>query len=421
MPGYEALLLRRTFPELDKTHLRRMAREAASVGAKFLESKRQIVWPNGSLVEAGHCDNDNDVGKYLSSEYDEICFDESSTFEPGVILEISSRARSSNPAVLERGGAYVRMGSNPGGVGELFLKDFCSDRAPNEEDFPKYAADDYAFIPAKIADNPYLDPDYTTRLEQLPEARQRQLRDGDWDVFEAQMFGAFRQEKDGAPWHVEDLDSQVRDETPAYGGVDWGYNQPGCFLWARAIGDGRLYIQDELKFSQTSVERVALAVQSRTIDLGIPRFRAVYCDPSMGNKTGFGKPGEVEAESHADVFARFGVPMLRSDNDRFHGWQRLHDYLRPAPDGRPWLVISPRCRYLIRTLPALQQDDKNPEDVDTTMDDHAADALRYLLVGRPLPGQHPGRKTRPKPGTVGWLKMQDERPTPAPLRTRRYA
>ena len=40
IPHFEALLLRQTFPELEKTHLRRMAQDARLIGAEFVESKR---------------------------------------------------------------------------------------------------------------------------------------------------------------------------------------------------------------------------------------------------------------------------------------------------------------------------------------------------------------------------------------------
>ena len=409
IPGYEALLLRRTFPELEKTHLRRMAREAEQLGATYLDGKRIMKFPNGSLIEAGHCETEDDAAKYLSSEYDEIAFDEATTFLPSVILEISSRARSSKPAVVARGGAFVRMGSNPGGVGALYLRDAYITKTPDPEEFPKYRPEDHAFIPARLRDNPYLDIDYVNRLEQLPDARQRQLRDGDWDVFEAQFFPEWRAERDGSPWHVQDCDGEAAD-MPLVGGVDWGYNQPGCFLWARLLPDGRLYVQADWKFQGLSVESVAAGVRRRTDELRAPRFRAIYCDPSMGNKTGFGQAGQTQAESHAEVFGRLGLPMIRSDNDRYHGWQRVHDYLRAAPDGRPWLVVSPRCRYGIRSLPTMVQDKHDADDLDTTADDHWVDALRYLLAGRPAPGRASKAKAADQYGTLAWYKAKDRKP-----------
>ena len=67
------------------------------------------------------------------------------------------------------------------------------------------------------------------------------------------------------------------------------------------------------------------------------------------------------------------------------------------------IVFSDACEDLIRTLPTLQHDDKDSEDLDTEAEDHAADETRYAVMSRPwipkvqgspgsglpkLPGQH---------------------------------
>lgn len=41
------------------------------------------------------------------------------------------------------------------------------------------------------------------------------------------------------------------------------------------------------------------------------------------------------------------------------------------------------CDDSIRTLPTLQIDETDPEDLDTESEDHAADELRYACMGRP--------------------------------------
>jgi hypothetical protein len=191
IPNYEVLLLRRTFPELEETHLLAMSREAASVGATYKAGEKRLVWENGSFIKAGHCQDPRDYLKMLSREYDHIIFDEGTTFDRTQILEISSRARSSKPLVEARGGAYVRIGSNPGGPGHVFLKEFFIDKNPSSEEFPDYLPDDYAFMPGLLQDNPYLSPRYLRRLLQLEPARRDQLIDGDWSKFVGMFFDRF--------------------------------------------------------------------------------------------------------------------------------------------------------------------------------------------------------------------------------------
>ena len=70
-------------------------------------------------------------------------------------------------------------------------------------------------------------------------------------------------------------------------------------------------------------------------------------------------------------------------------------------EGEPLLYVFDTCRDLIRTLPALQHDKHNPEDVDSEMEDHAPDTLRYLCMTRVIsPPQKPQRHERPD-----WLKI----------------
>jgi hypothetical protein len=59
----------------------------------------------------------------------------------------------------------------------------------------------------------------------------------------------------------------------------------------------------------------------------------------------------------------------------------------------PLLYILSSCTELIRTLPTLQHDETNVEDLDTEGEDHAADALRYGCMSRPW--------MREAPKTVG--------------------
>jgi hypothetical protein len=46
---------------------------------------------------------------------------------------------------------------------------------------------------------------------------------------------------------------------------------------------------------------------------------------------------------------------------------------------QPGLFITENCTALLQSLPNLQRDDGNPDDIDTRQNDHEADALRYFL------------------------------------------
>lgn len=199
------LLLRRTFGELEETHLREMAREQELIGAKYVSGDKEMRFPStGSVIKAGHCEASTDHFRYLSTEYDRIMLDELVTFEMGAALEIMSRARTSKEAVKAAGGAQVWAGSNPGGRGALWVKAFFVDRDVDREAFPKYNPHRYGYVHAKLDDNPYIDPAYRQTLEEMTPVRRRQLLEGDWLAFDGQFFD-FLVSKDGTPWHVADV------------------------------------------------------------------------------------------------------------------------------------------------------------------------------------------------------------------------
>lgn len=201
------LLLRRTFKQLKDTHLRQMEREQYQIGAQYLSGDREMKFPQtGSLIVAGHCEADVDAEQYLSTDYDRIVFDELVTFAVEPSLEIMSRARTpmTKDDIYADGGAQVWGGTNPGGRGALWVKSFFVDREADPDTYPNYLSELYDFVPASLADNPYLDPGYRTSLMQLSQTRQRQLLDGDWNAFEGQFFD-FIATKAERPWHVADL------------------------------------------------------------------------------------------------------------------------------------------------------------------------------------------------------------------------
>jgi hypothetical protein len=76
------------------------------------------------------------------------------------------------------------------------------------------------------------------------------------------------------------------------------------------------------------------------------------------------------------------VPNLNpANNDRVNGWrnisQKMHWNETTEPD---FYILKGTCKNLIRTIPDMIFDERKPEDLDTTLEDHALDALRYALT-----------------------------------------
>ena len=411
IPNFEAVIVRKTMPELKKSHLRKLRMDRRELGGDAVTdwNKTESVLTfkaTGSLLEFGHMGDEDAVDKYLSSEYDEICADEGSTFDGEVLLELSTRARTSKPEVKAAGGAKFDVVTNPGGPGWAALRDFFIDHAPDLERYPaleeKYHPEQWVYIKALLDDNPYRDEDYEDTLAVLNATRYEQLRWGAEYVTEGQFFADWRETNEGQPWHVREYPLESLRECEWFGSMDWGYNAPGVMLWWCALPDGHYWIGKEWKFQGRSAEEVAETVKAETKALGIKRLRYIACDPSMKAKT-----GHARGESIMETLIRKGLPMRASDNDRLNGWIRCHQLLREAPDGTPWLTISADCKYGRRTMPAMVQDKKNPDDMDTAKDDHWCDALRYGAMSRPSPTRIVTDQAAPVNSWAWWRKHHE--------------
>lgn len=408
--GINVLLVRKTYKELDRTHIKALRRESQELGFQWVEGRYEAVFPNGSTIECGHLEDDAAVQKYLSTEYDLIIVDEAVQISPDPLMELMSRARSSNPAVIAHGGAEVWLVTNPGGPAHALLRDVFMTRTVDPETYPALAAsfnpDQWVYIPATIDDNPYLDPSYETlALAGLRRARYQQLRFGDWDAADGQFF-----EMLSARTHVRDV-TVPRPIDGVVEAIDWGFTSPGTVAWYVPLADGHWWVLDEWKFQRQTAEEVARGLRERRKALGIRSVAYTVADPSMFNKTGAGSYGE----SMAETFARNGVPLRPGDNQRTMGWPRLAAWYRPAADGVPWLTYSPACAYSLRSIPSLLSDPHDPEDVDTRLDDHAADRDRYFVMSRPPLSAGPTVQTAPVvPNSWGWWRRFHVKQAAAP-------
>jgi hypothetical protein len=390
-PNFRVLLLRRTFKELESNHILDAQMEAPEMGAECVPSAKVVRYPNGSQLQFGHCETAADAANYLSSEYDLIIFDELVTFEETQFLLISSRARSTKPGVVPK----VMAGTNPGGPQSHWVRMRFIDHNVDTNDYPDYVPEEWLFIPSKLEDNPYLDRNYEKKLLALPPELRKAYRDGDWDIFPGQYFPEWRKAV-----HVADL--PVPPGARWYRAIDWGYINPGSCLWIAMFPEGRAYIRHEWNPVRVINAEQAKTIANRTRDYGIKVLSSVA-------DTGMWTPDGDSGESPAETYARYGVPLQQADKERVAGWARLRHWLSLAPDGKPWLMVHPDCAYLIRTLPSLVSAKHKPEDVDSTGEDHSADALRYFVMSRPSPGAVTNRPSLPE-WSLGWLKQQAQKP-----------
>ena len=216
----------------------------------------------------------------------------------------------------------------------------------------------------------------------LPEHLRRAHLEGDWDALAGQYFPEFRRDR-----HVCEPFS-IPAWWRRYRSMDWGYNDPCCVLWFAIAPDGRVYVYREEYARQ--VLSSSMAARVRTLSTG-EQIAYTVASPDAWQRRGLIQQSDgAQGQSIADVFAHCGVPLLRADNSRILGWQRVREYLSDAADGKPFLQIFSCCENLIRTLPQLTFDAHDPEDA-APGEDHAPEALRYGLMSRPAKSAPPNK------------------------------
>lgn len=367
------LILRRTFPELEKS-LIRTALEVYPKGLYVYNgAKHSMTFVNGSIVDFGYLNSDKDVTQYQSAEYDVIRFDELTHFTEYMYRYMHSRCRGANDYPKQ-----IKSSTNPGNVGHAWVKKRFIDPAPAGKEFAA-GNETRVFIPARVEENVFLmakDPDYLKRLQGLPEKERKALLEGDWDIFEGQYFDEWRPEVHVVKPFIIPQDWRV------YRAIDYGLDMLACY-WAAFDSFGRGYVYREYCQSDLTVDRAAAEIARRSPE---PVYTTL-APPDLWGRT------KDTGRTIAEGFARGGVPLSKAKNDRVTGWLNLKDWLQPRMDeqgeSRPSIVFFDTCRELIRCLPALVRDEKNPNDCATEPHDitHSPDAIRYLIAGRPRPGR----------------------------------
>jgi len=320
--------------------------------------------------------------KYQSSEWAFILVDEltKNVYETFTFL----RTRLRWPGIPDDQCFFIGA-TNPGGVGHGWVKSFWMDKTfPPEFYEPVDYTVKFHYVPAKADDNPHLDEAYWAMLNTLPENLRAAFRDGDWDIFVGQAFPEFTQ-----TYHVE-KPKQVPDFARLYMTYDFGFGAPySCGYWW-VDEDGRLHRFAELYgavpggnnhgLRQADSEQAEkIKAFENTLGVGLwdesgnaARPITRYCDPTCFNK----KPdykGGGQGPATAEIFRSYGIEMVPGDPHRhlkkrqFHERLRVRSELDPETGDQriiqPMMVVSSDCKDFIRTIPNLQIDENDIEDV----------------------------------------------------------
>ena len=379
-PKSKQLILRRTFPELEKSLIRTHLTFYPLKIYTYNSSNHCGKFINGSIIDFSYCDNEKDVYKYQSAEYDVIRFDELTHFTEEMYVYLLSRIRGANNFPKS-----AKSSTNPGGIGHTWVKErFIDIGEPNV--VHQVGKTTRIFIPSKVQDNKFLleaDPDYLNRLENLSDKDKRALLLGDWDIFEGQFFSEFRREI-----HVIEP-FEIPSHWKRYAAIDYGLDMFAC-LWIARDTQGKAYVYKEIHEPNKIISEAAELFKEANTD----KLEYIYAPRDLWNRR------QETGKSVADIFYEQGVDLTKTSVDRVDGWLATKEWLkvnktRDEQTGEEKkdsdLKIFRNVTHLIQYLPQLQIDEKNPNDVATEPHHltHVADALRYFCVNFTSPAQEP--------------------------------
>lgn len=413
-PGISMMIIRKTYPELIANHIKPF-KELLKIGssdsiAKYNDSKKEITFLNGSEILFRYCDAENDVDHFQGTEVDILFLDEATQLSEDQMKKLCACVRGVNKFPKR-----VYYTCNPGGKGHSYIKRLFIDKVYEAGEDPE----DFSFIQSLVTDNKILmenDPSYLKRLEALPPKLREAWLNGRWDVFEGAFFEEFRATPDAAECEKAGISTDVAlrehrwthviepfivpDHYKIYRAYDFGYSRPFALLWIAVSPDDTAYVIAEL-YGGTGIPNEGLKwtpeQQFREIkriedEHPLLKGKRIYgvADPSIWD--GSRGISIVEEAEKWHIWFEKGV------NDRIAGWSQIHQRLFFDSRGFSKLYFFNTCKDIIRTIPLMMYSTLGSkiEDLDSSLEDHACDALRYFAMLRKVPSRKIEQKTAPK-------------------------
>jgi hypothetical protein len=387
------IFVRRKFKQLVEV-IARAKQLFIPLGAKYNEQKAEFKMPGGGRLKFVYLERDSDAEEYQGHNYTRVYVEEATNFpSPAPINKLKATLRSAKGVPCG-----MRLTGNPGGPGHNWVKARYIDPCPagykiiteeEEVELPDgkkiIASIDRVFIPSKLGDNALLlqnDPTYVLRLRQSgSEALVKAWLTGNWDIVDGAFFNEFDESL-----HVLAMDwlDVIPKTALRFRAFDWGSAKPFSVGWyALSNGEWGLPFGALVKYREwygSCGPNKGLKMTADKVADGIlirekgERIHYGAADPSIFIRNGGPSIGETMIVQ--------GCSWKRGDNRRQPGWEQLRQRL--VGDGqKPMLYFLECCDDTIRTLPSLQHDEKDPEDLDTEAEDHAADETRYAVMSRP--------------------------------------
>jgi hypothetical protein len=181
--------------------------------------------------------------------------------------------------------------------------------------------------------------------------------------------------------------------------------------------DGNVLVLDGFHKSELQVADAAENIHAIREEYGIreDEVNLVYADPNIFRRSGEG--GKGVGTTVARLFAEHGISMQRGANDIYGGIAKFQQYLTPVPSHEhpilgspraPYFYISDKCTWFINEISEYywkRDSTDQVTDMPTDRNDHAMDAVKYLLTPQPRLALFVG-KPNEAPSWMKWHEIE---------------
>lgn len=259
-----------------------------------------------------------------------------------------------------------------------------------------WAKNQFFLVRAPSTENFHLSEDYLkVIMETWSEERiDREIR-GSFDAFEGSVYSEFRRDI-----HVI-KPFKIPDHWPRFIGIDHGLRNPSAWVWIAVGPDGELYAYREFYKAEWLIEEIITGKKyvGGAMDPGTlalmrgEKIEQAVIDPSVNARKG------SRGETHWDEYLLHlpgDFPLYLGNNKVELGIDRVKNYLKiDALSQKPLLYFFDTCTNLLEEIsqyryPDLKptQEGKRPEnEKPVKCNDHALDALRYVVMLMPDPAK----------------------------------
>lgn len=419
-PLYHAVIFRREERQL--AQLIRYANELyPSLGGVKSDLGRQWQFPDGGKITFSHMHGKDDYLLWQGHELAYVAFDELPQFTMDQYGGIMPWNRVPEGSGLH---VFLRGTGNPIGPGVPWVRDrFILRCDPNVIHHFTYKTEDgevewtRQFIPSSYRDNPYMSKDYPAAIMNMPNPQIREaLLNPDpvaaWSIVMGSFFSQFNNLQHVIPRHKESsvLSYLKASRATRVEGVDYGFRAPFAALWAWEDAEGDIYITNEYYVREKTIDYHADRMHRVRESLGweekghkVVSFKTI-ADPSIwfeGSRAVLKSDKTIGQE-----LSRRGIHCQRANNDIIQGLSAVHEAMYTDGIVPPRFHVFESCQNLINEIVNAVTDERDMERIDETCEDHALDAMRYLLMY--LKKAHPEKSVQNVPEYSFASLLEDE-------------